>query len=119
MNKLLNLDFSKNKASALPKWDVNCALVTINGSYNKLTTLEPLRGLKHLNNVYMDYNSGITFSGGDPLHPANRAEVAALLEEIHTRYPQKTIWLYTGFTWEELTKNLSRLHMLDYLLLEE
>ncbi len=49
-----------------------------------------------------DYISGITFSGGDPLHPANITEVTALAREIRRRYPQKTIWLYTGALWEEI-----------------
>jgi anaerobic ribonucleoside-triphosphate reductase activating protein len=49
-----------------------------------------------------DYVSGITFSGGDPLHPANIADVTALAKEIREKYPQKTIWLYTGSLWEEI-----------------
>ena len=40
-----------------------------------------------------DYVSGITFSGGDPLHPANITEVTAFAKEIRKRYPGKTIWL--------------------------
>ena len=51
-----------------------------------------------------DYVSGITFSGGDPLHPANITEVTAFAKEIRKRYPGKTIWLYTGFLWEEICK---------------
>ena len=50
-----------------------------------------------------DYVSGITFSGGDPLHPANVPEVTALAKEIRERFPDKTIWLYTGFLWEEIS----------------
>lgn len=46
------------------------------------------------------YVSGITFSGGDPLHPANEPEVLALAKEIRQRFPKKTIWLYTGYLWE-------------------
>ena len=42
------------------------------------------------------YISGITFSGGDPLHPANSLEVKELMAEIKEKYPDKTIWLYTG-----------------------
>ena len=34
-----------------------------------------------------DYISGITFSGGDPLHPSNIAEVTALAREIREKYP--------------------------------
>lgn len=49
-----------------------------------------------------DYISGITFSGGDPLHPANRREVLTLSAELKRRFPEKTIWLYTGYLWEEI-----------------
>ena len=46
------------------------------------------------------YISGLTFSGGDPLFASNRSAVRQLAEEVKTKYPDKTIWLYTGFTWE-------------------
>ncbi len=53
-----------------------------------------------------DYVSGITFSGGDPLHPFNRVEVLNLAREVKEKMPQKTVWLYTGFLWEEIKDNL-------------
>lgn len=49
-----------------------------------------------------DYISGVTFSGGDPLHPANREEITALAKEIKETFPEKTIWLYTGFLFEDI-----------------
>lgn len=45
------------------------------------------------------YISGITFSGGDPLYPSNLPEVYELVKEIKEKYPDKTIWLYTGDNW--------------------
>lgn len=48
------------------------------------------------------YISGLTLSGGDPLHPANAAEVEELAKEVKEKYPDKTIWLYTGARWEEV-----------------
>ena len=48
------------------------------------------------------YISGITFSGGDPLHAANRVYVRNLIEEIKEKFPDKTIWLYTGDVWENI-----------------
>lgn len=51
------------------------------------------------------YISGITFSGGDPLHPANREDLKNLMAEIKEKYPGKTIWLYTGDSWEELFRD--------------
>ena len=48
------------------------------------------------------YISGITFSGGDPLHSANRLDVRELMKEIKKKYPDKTIWMYTGDSWENI-----------------
>ena len=48
------------------------------------------------------YVSGITFSGGDPLHTQNRAEVGALICEIKQKFPKKTVWLYTGYNYDNV-----------------
>ncbi len=62
-----------------------------------------------------DYVSGITFSGGDPLHMENREEVGMLIEEIRETFPHKTIWLYTGYQWDEV-KDLSYISKVDVLV---
>ena len=62
-----------------------------------------------------DYVSGITFSGGDPLHMQNRGEVGELIKEIREKYPNKTIWVYTGYTWDEV-KDLPYLKLADVLV---
>lgn len=49
-----------------------------------------------------NYISGITFSGGDPLYFQNVPDVTALAKEIKEKFPARTIWLYTGYLWEEL-----------------
>lgn len=54
------------------------------------------------NELEKDYISGLTLTGGDPLHENNLADVLSLTEEIRVSFPEKTIWLYTGYTWEEL-----------------
>ena len=41
-----------------------------------------------------DYISGITFSGGDPLHENNVKEIKELISKIRSEFPNKTIWLY-------------------------
>lgn len=58
--KLADLNFADNLVKKLPEFPKDCALVSINGSNNKLDTLVPLGGLLKLNNVFMDYNKGIT-----------------------------------------------------------
>lgn len=62
-----------------------------------------------------DYISGITFSGGDPLHPQNREMITQLAKEINEKFPDKTIWCYTGFLWEEL-QNEEILNYIDVLV---
>ena len=51
-----------------------------------------------------DHISGITFSGGDPLHPFNRETVLRLAKKVKEEFKNKTVWLYTGFLWEEVIK---------------
>ena len=62
-----------------------------------------------------DYISGITFSGGDPLHPFNREEVLKIAKEIKEKMPEKTVWLYTGFLLEEI-KDVIDLTNIDVLV---
>lgn len=57
------------------------------------------------------YVSGITFSGGDPLHLNNSYDVTELAKEIKEQFPEKTIWLYTGATWEDICN----MELIDYL----
>ena len=60
------------------------------------------------------YIDGITFSGGDPLFPNNRSEVFRLIKKIKSQLPDKTIWLYTGYTWEEI-KDLDGISDIDVI----
>ena len=54
------------------------------------------------NELSKDYISGITFSGGDPLHENNLDEVLKLVKEFRISFPEKTIWLYTGYDFDLL-----------------
>lgn len=56
----------------------------------------PLSGLSESTNM------GITLSGGDPLHPQNLQSTTKLLKEIKEKYPNKTVWIYTGYTYEQI-----------------
>lgn len=62
-----------------------------------------------------DYIDGLTFSGGDPLHPDNRAEVTRLAKKFKEKFPDKTIWLYTGFSYEEI-KELEMIPYVDVIV---
>lgn len=48
-----------------------------------------------------DYISGLTLTGGDPLHENNLDGVLNLVHKIRLLMPDKTIWLYSGYTFEE------------------
>lgn len=62
-----------------------------------------------------DYIEGITISGGDPLHIANRKDVTKLVYEIKDKFPTKNIWLYTGYTYQQV-KDLPVLKHIDVLV---
>lgn len=60
-----------------------------------------------------DYISGLTLTGGDPLYESNLDGVLDLVTEVNDRYntshnefrlssPHKSIWLYSGYTFEEI-----------------
>lgn len=48
------------------------------------------------------YIQGITFSGGHPLENKNVEDIYLLIKEIKEKFPTKDIWLYTGYTWEQI-----------------
>ena len=62
-----------------------------------------------------DYISGITITGGHPLESQNIEEIEKLCKEIKINFPNKTIWLYTGFIFEEI-KNYPILKYIDVLI---
>ena len=63
-----------------------------------------------LENPYVD---GITFSGGDPLHPLNYNTILWLCTQIKLKYPNKNIWLYTGYSLD--TVKLIYSDILEYV----
>lgn len=58
---------------------------------------------------------GLTCSGGDPLSTINRNEIAELLKEVKAKFPNKDIWLYTGYTWNEI-KDTEAIKYIDVLV---
>lgn len=62
-----------------------------------------------------DWCAGITWLGGEPLHPINFPEVLALAKEIREHYPDKTQWVYTGYTYNEIINNTIMSEILNYI----
>ena len=46
--------------------------------------------------------------GGEPLAKQNYYDVRNLIKEIKNKFPEKTIWLYTGYTFENLSREQQR-----------
>lgn len=56
-----------------------------------------------------DYIDGITFTGGDPLYVTNLERILELCKYFKRKYPTKTIWLYTGYIFEDIISGVSAL----------
>ena len=54
------------------------------------------------------YVTGLTLLGGEPMEQENQAGLLPFLRRVKERFPEKGIWLYSGFTWEQLTQGPSR-----------
>lgn len=48
------------------------------------------------------YIAGLSLLGGEPFEPENRSALIGLLRAFRARFPDKTVWCYSGFTYEEL-----------------
>jgi anaerobic ribonucleoside-triphosphate reductase activating protein len=48
-----------------------------------------------------DYIDGLTLLGGEPMEPANQRALLPFLKRVREKYPQKTIWCFTGFLLDE------------------
>lgn len=54
-------------------------------------------------NSISDYHAGITLLGGDPLEPENAEGLMSLVKKFRERFSDtKTIWIYTGYTYEDI-----------------
>lgn len=71
--------------------------------------------LEALNQSYI---SGLTLLGGEPMEPQNQRALLPFLKDMKEKYPQKTVWCYSGYTLEELTGNSrARCEVTDEMLL--
>lgn len=85
-------------------WDPHAGKLFTEDTKNKLFQL--------LDREYID---GITFSGGHPLEEYNISTITSLCKEIKNKFPQKTIWVYTGFVYEQI-QNLEIMDYIDVLV---
>ena len=76
-------------------------------------------GAEEVAEIFMElsesYISGLTLVGGEPLLPCNVETLTELCKEVKDTFPDKTIWCYTGFKYEEV-KELDIMNYIDVLL---
>ena len=85
-------------------WDPHMGVPFDNDAYKELT-----------DSLNKDYIAGLTFCGGEPLAPYNFEIVTALAKDIKEQFPNKTIWCYTGYTYEDI-KDLEIMNYVDVLV---
>lgn len=61
------------------------------------------------------YIDGLTLTGGDPLFPINLPYLTSLCKQFKEKFPSKTIWCYTGYTYEQV-KDLPIMNYIDVLV---
>lgn len=49
-----------------------------------------------------DYIAGLTLLGGEPMEPENQRALLPFVTRVRERFPEKTIWCYSGYTFEYL-----------------
>ena len=72
---------------------------TWNFSYGSLYTDETANQILDVSDH--PFVTGLTLLGGEPFEPENQAELAKLAKKFKQRFPQKTIWCYSGYSFED------------------
>ena len=75
-------------------WDINSGI-----PFTENTMQEILYDLSK------PYIKGFTLSGGHPFDPHNAPEVLKIVKRVKMVFPNKDIWIYTGYVWEDIIKD--------------
>ena len=59
------------------------------------STIDEILGL-----LQPDYVQGLTLLGGEPFDPRNQSAIVELLRQIKAKYPQKSIWAFSGYLFD-------------------
>lgn len=74
--------------------------ITWDFSYGHLFTEETMEDI--FKSVDHSWINGISLLGGEPFEPENQKVLVPFLVMFHERFPDKTVWCYTGFTLEQI-----------------
>lgn len=64
---------------------------------------------KVVDSLKPDYIDGLTLLGGEPMEKVNQPAIEQLLWRVKNEVPHATIWIYSGYTFEELTDRENKL----------
>lgn len=62
------------------------------------------------------YIQGLSILGGEPLHPKNVEGTTKLAKEFKKRYPDKSIWIWSGYLYDEYICNLDIINYIDVVV---
>ena len=63
-----------------------------------------------------DYIVGLSILGGEPMHPVNIEGTTKLAKTFKEKYPNKTIWCWTGFLFDKDLKDKEVIKYIDVLI---
>ena len=59
---------------------------------------------------------GLSILGGEPMHPVNIEGTTRLVKAFKENYPEKTLWAWTGYKFDEYLKDKEIVKYLDVLI---
>lgn len=120
-NKIRKMDISNGPGVRVSIFVQGCAF-NCKGCFNpethdfnsgkEFTTMEANKIIQLANK---DYINGLSVLGGEPLHPKNIESVSMLCEYFKYKYPYKTIWLWSGFRYEDILERENNYNIFNYI----
>ena len=84
-------------------WDFNSGIPFTNDTMQEI-----------LEDLSKPYIKGLTLSGGHPLDPHNVPKVLEIVKRVKMVFPNKDIWTYSGYVWENIIKDETLREILKY-----
>ena len=121
-NKIRKMDISNGEGIRVSIFMQGCSF-NCEGCFNKEThdfnsgiefTNDTINRILELSSK--DYIVGLSILGGEPLHPKNIEGTTLLAKKFKERYPDKTIWVWSGFLFDKDLKDKEILKYIDVLI---
>jgi len=97
--------------------DHNCTgcfnTVAWNSNYGNDFTEETQKNIFNYIHKYEGTIKGISLLGGDPTYHSNVEPLIKFLEDFKKEFPQKDVWIWSGYTWEEIKENIQRMKLIS------